>query len=173
MKDLNKLKDLIINVPNYPKDGVNFKDITPLFKEPQILEDVIDEFAKFTKEIGATVIVGAESRGYLFSVPLSLKTKLPFVLIRKPNKLPRDVHEVSYDSEYGSSKVQIHKDSLNENDKVIIIDDLLASGGTVLAIEKLVEKSGAKVVGNAFLIELEQFGAKPKLSGNVLSILKY
>ncbi|GAA5414525.1 adenine phosphoribosyltransferase [Ureaplasma ceti] len=173
MKDLKKLESQILTVKDYPKPGVMFKDITPLFLEPEMINEIIDDFAEFANQLDVDVILGAESRGFLFGVPLSLKLNKPFVLVRKPNKLPREVYAQSYDLEYGSSTVEMHKDALKPGQKALIIDDLLATGGTVEAIEKLVKQAGGVVAGSAFLIELVDLHGKDRLAGKVHSILKY
>lgn len=168
-----KIKEYIIDIPDYPKKGVVFRDITPLFAKYEIINSIIDEFADFAKLLNIDVIAGAESRGFLFGVPLSLKLKKPFVLVRKPNKLPRETYSVSYDLEYGSSSIEIHKGDIKPGQRVLIIDDLLATGGTVEAIEKLVKKSEGVVAGSAYLIELTSLKGREKLSGSIFSILKY
>ncbi len=173
MVSVDKIKEYIIDIPDYPKKGVIFRDITPLFSNYEIINSIIDEFAEFAKLLNIDVIVGAESRGFLFGVPLSLKIKKPFVLVRKPNKLPRETYSVSYNLEYGSSSIEIHKGDIKPGQRVLIIDDLLATGGTVEAIEKLVKMSDGVVAGSAYLIELESLKGRDKLSGSVFSILKY
>lgn len=173
MVSIDKIKEYIIDIPDYPKKGVIFRDITPLFSNYEIINSIIDEFAEFAKLLNIDVIVGAESRGFLFGVPLSLKLKKPFVLVRKPNKLPRETYSVSYNLEYGSSSIEIHKGDIKPGQRVLIIDDLLATGGTVEAIEKLVKMSDGVVAGSAYLIELESLKGRDKLSGSIFSILKY
>lgn len=173
MVSIDKIKEYIIDIPDYPKKGVIFRDITPLFSNYEIINSIIDEFAEFAKLLNIDVIVGAESRGFLFGVPLSLKLKKPFVLVRKPNKLPRETYSVSYNLEYGSSSIEIHKGDIKPRQRVLIIDDLLATGGTVEAIEKLVKMSDGVVAGSAYLIELESLKGRDKLSGSIFSILKY
>lgn len=173
MVSIDKIKKYIIDIPDYPKKGVIFRDITPLFSNYEIINSIIDEFAEFAKLLNIDVIVGAESRGFLFGVPLSLKLKKPFVLVRKPNKLPRETYSVSYNLEYGSSSIEIHKGDIKPGQRVLIIDDLLATGGTVEAIEKLVKMSDGVVAGSAYLIELEALKGRDKLSGLIFSILKY
>ena len=173
MLDTKSIENLIVAINDYPKQGVVFRDITPLFQHPQAIESIIDDLAEFAKTLNIDAIAGAESRGFLFGVPLSLKLNKPFILIRKPNKLPREVYRESYDLEYGSSTVEMHKDAIQPGQRVLIIDDLLATGGTVGAIEKLIKKAGGTVAGSAFLIELEALNGRQKLEGQVYSILKY
>lgn len=145
----------IRNIPDFPKEGIQFKDITPLLQQPKLLERVVDYFAEIYKDRDITAIVGVESRGFLFGVPLALKMGLPFVLTRKAGKLPAETVALTYDLEYGTATLEIHKDGLNENDLVVVIDDLLATGGTAGATIQLIEKLGATVSGCAFVIELD------------------
>ena len=173
MVSVDKIKEYIIDIHDKTKKGVIFRDITPLFSNYEIINSIIDEFAEFAKLLNIDVIVGAESRGFLFGVPLSLKIKKPFVLVRKPNKLPRETYSVSYNLEYGSSSIEIHKGDIKPGQRVLIIDDLLATGGTVEAIETVVKMSDGVVAGSAYLIELESLKGREKLSGSVFSILKY
>lgn len=173
MKKWDFLEQSIIDVYDYPKKGICFKDITPLFLKPELINDIINEISDFALKLNADAIAGAESRGFLFGVPVSLKINKPFILIRKPNKLPRAVYRQSYDLEYGSSTLEMHQDALKANQRVLIIDDLLATGGTVEAIEKIVRQANAIVAGSAFLIELKDLKGRQKLSGEVLSLLKY
>lgn len=172
-KDFSYLKKIIKDVPDFPKKGIIFKDITPLFLEPKVVEEIVDAISAFAKKVKADVIVGAESRGFLFSVPVSIKTGLPFVLVRKPNKLPRPVYSAQYTLEYGESTVQMHKDAIKPHQRVLIIDDLLATGGTVNAIQNLIHQANGIVAGSAFLIELEALNGKQQLEGEVLSLIKY
>ena len=169
----DKIKEYIIDIPDYPKKGIIFRDITPLFSNYEIIESIISEFAQFAESLNIDVIVGAESRGFLFGVPLSLKLKKPFVLVRKPNKLPRETFSVNYSLEYGSSSIEIHKGDIKPGQRVLIIDDFLAQGCATEAIEKLVKLSNGIVAGSAFLIELLVLKGKEKLTGKVFSILKY
>ena len=173
MKDTKRIEDLIVAIKDYPKQGVVFRDITPLFLHPDVIDSIIDDLAEFAKELNVDVVAGAESRGFLFGVPLSLKLNKPFVLIRKPNKLPRDVYSESYNLEYGSSSLEMHKDAIQPNQRVLIIDDLLATGGTVGAIERLIKRANGVVAGSAFLVELKDLNGRQKLEGQVHSILKY
>lgn len=167
-------KDYIATVEGFPKEGISFKDITPLLQNGQAFKMACHEFATFAKEKGATVIVGPESRGFIFGCPVSTELGIGFVPIRKPGKLPREEVKINYDLEYGSNTLCMHKDALNKDDKVIIIDDLLATGGTVEASVKLVESLGAKVVGICFLIELDDLRGRDKLSGiEVKSLIHY
>lgn len=168
------LKDYIANVPNFPIEGIQFKDITPLIGDGKAFQYATELFVNFTKEVGADLIVGPDARGFIFGCPVATNLGLGFIPVRKPNKLPREVMEVSYDLEYGSNTLCVHKGDIKPGSNVLIIDDLLATGGTIEATVKLVEDSGATVVGIAFLLELEELEGRKKLEGyNVLSLMKY
>lgn len=168
------LKDYIADVPNFPIDGIMFRDITPLIGDGKAFRFATEEFIKFTKEVGADLIVGPDARGFIFGCPVATQLELGFVPVRKPNKLPREVISYSYDLEYGSNTLCLHKGDIKPGQRCLIIDDLLATGGTIEATIKLVEESGAEVAGIAFLIELEDLGGREKLDGyNVLSLMKY
>lgn len=144
----------IRDVPDFPKPGIMFKDVTPLLSEPELVSKVVDWFAEKAKEDGVDVIVGVESRGFLFGMLLAEKLKLPFVPVRKEGKLPYKTIKYSYDLEYGSATVEIHEDAIKPGQKAMVHDDLLATGGTAEAAKHLVEKLGGKVVNYTFLIEL-------------------
>ena len=148
------LKDYIANVPNFPKEGIQFKDITPLIGNGEAFRYATERFADYAKEVNADIIVGPDARGFIFGAPVATHLKLGFVPVRKPGKLPRETLTESYSLEYGENALSIHKGDILPGQNVLIIDDLLATGGTINATIKLIEKSGAKVVGIAFLIEL-------------------
>lgn len=148
------LKKYIWDVEDFPIKGVTFKDITPLLNNAKAFKQSIDEMAKFVKEIGANVIVAPEARGFLFASAVAYATNCRFVLVRKPGKLPREVKDVEYELEYGFDHIQIHKDDLKKDDKVCIIDDVLATGGTMKAIIDLVHEDSASVQGICFLADL-------------------
>ena len=157
------LKDTIVTIPDFPKKGIMFRDITTLLENGEAFAYTTEEIAKFAKEIGATVIVGPEARGFLFGAPVAAKLKLGFVPVRKPGKLPRAQITEEYSLEYGTNTLCIHEDALSEGDKVLIVDDLLATGGTALAAAHLCEKTGAEVVGLAFVIDLVDLKGKELL----------
>lgn len=149
------LKKFIIDVKDFPQAGVVFKDITPLLNDVDAFKYVIDEFTKFVKETGANVIVAPEARGFLFAPAIAYAAGCRFVLVRKPGKLPRAVNDVEYSLEYGTGHLQMHKGDLRENDKVVILDDVLATGGTMDGIIKLCHKeSNVDIAGIACLIDL-------------------
>ena len=164
----------IATVEGFPKEGISFKDITPLMQNGAAFKAACKEMVEFAKKVGATVVVGPESRGFIFGCPVAYELEIGFVPIRKPGKLPRKVVSEAYDLEYGSNTLCMHEDGVKPGDKVIIIDDLLATGGTVKATKHLVEKLGAEVVGACFLIELEELNGRSNLEGiEIFTIMKF
>lgn len=149
-----KLENYIESIQDYPIEGILFRDITPLLADGDAFKYACNEMAKFAKEVGAEVIVGPESRGFIFGCPVATQLGIGFVPVRKPNKLPREVIRLSYDLEYGSNVLEMHKDAIKPGAKVLIIDDLLATGGTINAASKMIESLGGEVVGCCFAIEL-------------------
>ncbi len=172
---IQEVKNKIRNVENFPKEGIIFRDITTALKEPETLRIMIDYLCDQFKDIKIDYVAGIESRGFIFGMPMAYKMNAGFVPIRKPNKLPAETYSQEYALEYGTDKIEIHKDALPEGANVLIVDDLLATGGTAEAACKLVKKTGANLVGIAFLIELEALQGREKLKdcGNVVSMLKY
>ncbi len=168
-------KDYIKAIPNYPIEGVTFRDITSFIENGAAFKSATDEFSTFVKEKGAEVIVGPESRGFIFGCPVAYNLGIGFVPVRKPGKLPREVVSFNYDLEYGSNTLEIHSDSIKKGQKVVIIDDLLATGGTTKATIELIEKLGGVVVGICFLIELkEEFDSRKAFEGyDVMSLVQY
>lgn len=166
-------KNYIATVEGFPKEGISFKDITPLMQNGEVFHLACQDMAQIVKELGANVIVGPESRGFIFGCPVAYSLNIGFVPIRKPGKLPRAFISEEYDLEYGSNTLCMHADALNKGDKVVIIDDLLATGGTIKAAKKLVERLGAEVVGIIFLIELEELEGRKELGDTpVYSLIK-
>ena len=147
-------ESLIVSIPDYPEPGVIFKDITPLFADAQGMAAAIDDIADHFINKGITKVVGAEARGFLVGAPVAYRLNAGFVPARKPGKLPREVYSQTYALEYGTDELQIHKDALTPDDRVLIVDDLVATGGTAVATAELVDKSGAKVAGFSFMLEL-------------------
>ena len=147
-------ESLIVSIPDYPEPGVIFKDITPLFADAQGMAAAIDDIADHFINKGITKVVGAEARGFLVGAPVAYRLNAGFVPARKPGTLPREVYSQTYALEYGTDELQIHKDALTPDDRVLIVDDLVATGGTAVATAELVEKSGAKVAGFSFMLEL-------------------
>ena len=169
-----ELKNYIASIPDFPKQGILFRDMTPLLQDNEALTCALDKMAEFAKELNADVIVGPEARGFIFGTPVAYKLNIGFVPVRKPGKLPRKTVEFKYDLEYGTNTLCIHEDAINKGQKVVIIDDLLATGGTVEAAVKLIEKLGGTVVGLAFLMELDDLNGREKLKGyKVESLLHY
>ena len=174
MSQLDLIKSSIKSIPDYPKAGIIFRDITSLLEVPEAFKASIDAIVEEFKDKGITKIVGTESRGFIFGAPVALALGVPFVLVRKPKKLPREVISQSYQLEYGEDTLEIHTDSVNANDNVLVIDDLLATGGTAKAMVQLVEKLEAKVYELAFMIELTDLKGRELLEGyDVYSQLKY
>jgi adenine phosphoribosyltransferase len=171
---MEHLKKLIREVPDFPKPGINFYDITTLLKDADGFKQTIDAFAENFKDLKIDTIIGAESRGFIFAAPLAYMLGAGFVPVRKPNKLPSEKVAVSYDLEYGQDTLEIHRDAVGEGHNVLIVDDLLATGGTARAVVDLVEGLGGNVVGLGFLVELTFLNGRSKFSGhNVKSILSY
>lgn len=167
------LKKYVASIENFPKKGIIFRDVTPILQNGEAFSYVTDKFVEFAKSVGATVILGPEARGFIFGCPIAVNMGIGFVPARKPGKLPREAVSASYGLEYGTDTICIHKDSLKHGDKVLIVDDLLATGGTAKACMELVEKLGAEVVGFACVIELPELKGRDKLNTNVLSLLSY
>lgn len=168
------LKQYIASVQDFPKEGILFRDITPLMAHGEAFKEACLVIENFAKEKEADIIVGPESRGFIFGCPVAYSLEIGFVPVRKPNKLPRETISYKYDLEYGSNELHMHKDGIQPGQKVLIVDDLLATGGTVEATIKMVEDLGGIVVGCAFLIELEGLNGRELLKGyDVLSVMSY
>lgn len=147
-------EQLIVDIPDYPKAGVVFKDVTPVLADAEAFAAVVDDLAAHFEGLGVTKVVGAEARGFLVGSAVAYKLGAGFVPARKPGKLPRETLSEDYDLEYGKNTLEIHADALNKDDVVLIIDDLIATGGTAVAMVKLVERSGARLAGMGFFMEL-------------------
>jgi adenine phosphoribosyltransferase len=168
------LASLIRSVPDFPIDGILFYDITTLLKDAGGLKESIDRLAAHYKEAGIDKIVGVESRGFIFGVPLAYQLGVGFVLVRKPGKLPAETIAESYELEYGANSLEMHVDAIEKGQNVLIVDDLLATGGTAKATCNLVEKLGGRVAGLAFIIELNFLNGREKLAGyDIFSLLQY
>ena len=150
-------ESLIASIPDFPKPGVIFKDITPLLGDAEGFKAVFDGLAEPYRDLGVTKVVGAEARGFMLGAPVAVELGAGFVPARKPGKLPREVASEDYDLEYGTATIQVHQDAFGPQDKVLLVDDLVATGGTMVAQVKLIEKLGAELVGVACLMELEFF----------------
>ena len=168
------LEEKIRDVPDFPKKGIVFKDITTLLKDAAAFKHAIDVFTEKYQGKGIDVIVAMESRGFIFGTPLSYNLGVGFVPVRKPGKLPAECISAEYELEYGVDSLHMHKDAISPGQKVLIVDDLLATGGTVSATVELVEKLGGKIEGVAFLIELSFLNGRDKLKGyEVMSLIQY
>jgi adenine phosphoribosyltransferase len=168
------LKNYIRNIPDFPKPGILFRDITPLLSAPQAFRHAIRLFAERFCNAKPTAILGAESRGFIFAAPLALELGVAFVPVRKPGKLPFETRRFEYDLEYGSDSLEMHTDALHAGSRVLLIDDLLATGGTIQACLSLAEQSQAEVVGCGFLIELAFLNGRQRLKNyDVLSLIQY
>ena len=172
--DIERIKKSIRNIPDFPKPGIQFKDITTLLQDKDACGETIDSFYHAFKDKEINIIVGIESRGFIFAAPLALKLGCKFALVRKPGKLPSDTITEKYELEYGTDAIEIHKDAINDGDRVLIVDDLLATGGTAKAAGSLVKRLGGKIVSYAFVIELVELNGTDLIGTNtVYSIVKY
>ena len=160
------LKDFIRSIPDYPKKGILFRDITTLIKNEKAFSETINQIVERSKKVKFDKIAAIESRGFVFASAVSYILKKPFVMLRKKNKLPADVHSIDFELEYGTATIEVHKDSIDENDEVLIIDDLIATGGTAEAAAKLVEISKGKVAAFIFVINLFDLGGSNDLVKN-------
>lgn len=167
-------KKYIKIVDDWPKEGIEFKDITPLMDNGQAFKSAVDEIVEFAKEKNVDIVVGPEARGFIIGCPVSYALEIGFAPVRKEGKLPRDVIKVDYGLEYGKSVLTIHQDAIKPGQRVLITDDLLATGGTIEATIQLVEQLGGIVVGCAFLIELSYLNGLKNLDGyDVLTLMRY
>ena len=157
------LKDFIRSIKDYPKKGILFRDITTLIKNEKAFSETIDQIIERSKKMKFNKIAAIESRGFVFASAVSYILKKPFIMLRKKNKLPAEVHSIDFELEYGTATIEVHKDSINENDDVLVIDDLIATGGTAEAAAKLVEISQGKVSAFIFVINLFDLGGCDKL----------
>ncbi len=151
---MKKLEDYVLSIPDFPEKGIIFRDVTSVIQDPEGLHLAIDTMQEKIADMEYDVVVGAESRGFIFGTPIAYNNNKPFVLIRKAGKLPRETVSVSYDLEYGKATIEMHKDSIKPGQRVLIVDDLIATGGTTEAMIKLVEELGGVVAGVVVLIEL-------------------
>lgn len=155
----------MISIPDFPSPGIIFRDVTSILQDGEGLHLAIDQLLEMVKDVDFDVIVGAESRGFIFGMPVAYELHKPFILARKPGKLPRETVSMDYELEYGTGTIEMHADSIKPGQKVVIIDDLIATGGTVEAIAKLVEKLGGQVVKICFIMELAGLKGREKLAG--------
>lgn len=171
---MKRVEDYVVSIPDFPEPGIIFRDVTSVIQDADGLQLAIDEMQKLLDGVEFDVIAGAESRGFIFGMPIAYNLKKPFVLVRKKGKLPRETVEMSYDLEYGSATIEMHKDSIKPGQKVVIVDDLIATGGTIEATVKLVEQLGGEVVKIIFLMELAGLEGRKKLEKyDVASVVCY
>lgn len=171
---MKKVEDYIMSIPDFPEKGIIFRDITTVFQDAEGFQLAINELKKLLEGVEFDVLAGAESRGFLFGAPLAYALKKPFVLVRKKGKLPRETVSMKYDLEYGSAEIEMHKDSIKPGQKVVLVDDLIATGGTIEAAAKLVEQLGGEVVKILFLLELAGLEGRKRLAKyDVESVVVY
>ena len=171
---MKKLEDYVVSIPDYPEPGIIFRDVTSILQDAEGLKRAIDSLQAELDGLDFDVIAGTESRGFIFGMPIAYNLHKPFVLVRKKGKLPRETVSASYDLEYGSAEIEMHKDSIKPGQKVVLIDDLIATGGTIEAAAKLVESLGGEVVRIIFLMELAGLKGREKLKNyDVRSVIRY
>ena len=171
---MKTVADYVRTIPDFPEPGIMFRDVTTVLQDPDGFKLAIDEMQNLLKDVDFDVIAGTESRGFIFGTPLAYNLHKPFVLVRKKGKLPAETVEMEYDLEYGSAVIEMHKDSIKPGQKVVLVDDLIASGGTMEAAAKLVEKLGGEVVKMLFLMELEGLEGRKRLAKyDVASVVSY
>ena len=171
---MKKVEDYVRSIPDFPKEGIVFRDVTTVLQDADGFQLAIDEIDNLLKDVDYDIVVGPESRGFIFGVPIAYKNHKGFVPARKKGKLPCETVSKEYALEYGTAVVELHKDSIKPGQKVVIVDDLIATGGTIEAIVKLIEELGGEVVKIVFLMELEGLKGRDKLKGyNVDAVIKY
>lgn len=171
---MKRLEDYVLSIPDFPEPGIIFRDVTSVLQDGDGLHLAIDALMEKLDGLEFDIIAGSESRGFIFGMPLAYNLHKPFVLIRKKGKLPRETVSVTYDLEYGSAELEIHKDAIKPGQKVVLVDDLIATGGTSKAMIQLVESLGGNVVKNLFLMELAGLNGRKKLEGyDVSSVIVY
>ena len=167
------LRDYIRSIENFPRDGISFKDITPLLADPEAFENAVGHMAKIAATLEPDIVVSIESRGFIFGAPISLRLAVPFVPIRKEGKLPHTTKSLSYDLEYGTDVIEIHRDAITPGQKVVLVDDIIATGRTAEAALDLVESMGAEVVGVCVLMEITKLRTGQNLDDKIVSVMKY
>ncbi|MCM1058356.1 MAG: adenine phosphoribosyltransferase [Firmicutes bacterium] len=160
---MKKLEEYVVSIPDFPEEGIIFRDVTSVLQDAEGLRLAVDTMQEKVRDIDFDVVVGPESRGFIFGTPIAYNNRKPFVPIRKAGKLPRETVSISYDLEYGQATIEMHKDSIRPGQKVLIVDDLIATGGTTEAMIKLIEGLGGEVVGIVVLIELAGLKGREKL----------
>ncbi len=167
------VRQTILDVPDFPKPGIVFKDLTPVFQSPPVMQAMVSAFVDRYKTMDVQGIVAIESRGFLLGAPMAMAMNLPLTLVRKKGKLPRATLQQAYALEYGEDILEIHADALKPGQKVVLVDDLLATGGTAAAAKSVIEKTGGEVLESAFIVELGFLNWREKLSGEVFSMVRY
>ena len=167
------LKQKIRTIPDFPEPGILFRDITTLLRDAEALNETIERFAEHYKNKKIDVVAGVESRGFIIGTPLAIRMGLGFIPIRKAGKLPGPTHGVDYDLEYGKDRVEVHQDAIPEGSRVLLVDDLIATGGTIEGSAKLVKKVGGVIVGYAFVIELTDLKGRERLQEPVFSLIEF
>ncbi len=162
---MKKLEDYVVTIPDFPEPGIMFRDVTSVLQDADGLQLAIDTMQGLIKDLNYDVVVGPESRGFIFGTPIAYNNHKPFVLIRKKGKLPRETVEKTYDLEYGTATIEMHKDSIQPGQRVLIVDDLIATGGTTQAMIELIEELGGKVVGVVVMMELAGLKGREKIKG--------
>ena len=171
---MKKLEDYVVSIPDFPEPGIIFRDVTSVLQDPDGLELAIDELQKTLEGVDFDVIAGAEARGFIFGMPIAYNLHKPFVPVRKKGKLPRETVSKTYDLEYGTASIEIHKDAIKPGQKVVLVDDLIATGGTIEAAAELIEELGGEVVKIIFLMELAGLKGREKLAKyDVVSVICY
>ena len=168
-----RLEDYVVSIPDFPEPGIIFRDVTSILQDEDGLHMAIDAMQKLVEGLEFDVIAGAESRGFIFGTPIAYNMHKPFALVRKKGKLPRETVETSYELEYGTATIEMHKDSIKPGQKVLVVDDLIATGGTLEATIKLVKQLGGEVVGVLVLMELQGLHGRDKIDCPVYSAIKY
>lgn len=170
---MNNLKNLIRTIPDFPKPGILFRDITTLLADHNSFNSVIDRFYEHYKEEKIDLVAGIESRGFIIGAPLALRLEKGFIPIRKVGKLPGLTHKVEYDLEYGTDCLEVHRDAIETGKKILIVDDLLATGGTMNGSRELIQKAGGEIIGYAFVIELVDLNGRKNLEEPIFSLVNF
>ncbi len=173
-RELELVKSKIRNIPDFPIPGILFRDITPVLQDPEAFAEAVGALEEFARDCQGEAIVAIEARGYILAAPIALRLGVPFIPVRKKGKLPAETVAVEYSLEYGTATIEMHRDALKEGQRAVLLDDLLATGGTARAAAQLIEKLGAQVAGIGFLIELTELGGRRLLEGyRVESFVKF
>lgn len=171
---MKKVEDYIVSIPDFPKEGIVFRDVTSVLESAEGYALAIDEMNRLLADVDYNLIAGTESRGFIFGAPLAYINKKGFIPVRKKGKLPRETVEMNYELEYGSATIEVHRDAVKPGDKVVLVDDLIATGGTIQAAAKLIEQLGGEVVKMVFLIELTDLGGRERLKDyDIASVVQY